>query len=1186
MPKIGGQTTFSGTKFQAEITTLYLGRLLDTRVRGDDAMVIEVRPEADAAAKVDDILVRFKDGHTEWMQVKENLKDSPTPGGPWEKMWHHFEDQLPLIQNARDRIVLVLGYPEDWSKNLKEVCERAEGTKNGLEWLQKGQLSVAQRGLLKSLYKLLYKAHIEDIEDHDLLRLYDLMRRIDVRVLETDFVRQRDGPNYMPASNYKPLDLFDKLFVIVQAAAEKGKSIDRQWIMEKLANEQVEIYSSGEEGVDSQQLRETQIRKVIGDYRLVFLPRARKQAGRFINETQGGAAHPGVYIPTIYVHRQQVESQLKEFVNSTEPIIILTGDSGVGKTNLLCQWAQDLLGADESVIMYNCANLLNTEFENYIVQDLSLTNTEDLLPALCQISKQASVIGKQFFIIFDNLYGYHGADKTGPYNLLRHIDEFVRNPNFPEKAVRIVISCSTATFKCLERQDPLSLEWVYQPPYYQPGKEQVVSLGIFTDEEFKTAYGVYKTYFQLPMPFDKLTEALCQRLRTPVLLRMFAETYQGKPESIAYEPQALGVLRHYYEDRVKRVEDRNFVDKLASEMYRKRRSSLSLDELSMQDNIKTDILDKDPDSSYIRMLEQGILTVTAVPLLGDEVRFTQSRFGAFALAVQLWRQHQEIVSEAILKDLIGETASSFMTWDAAITLLLLSKELGLFLSCAKSQSMELRELVIQALVELYADEPDNSVELIKSLINSSSQEAHRSGLKAVYWIGPGAQEVFLWAVSNGSDELRRATKDILYLIWCQDSDFAFGLMNELANRIGLKGLRRLRTIMEFLIDLSITIYINHPENEKVIQLTTDLWYKILVDRLHLNLLKTDLFGKKIENLLFQIVGRGFTGRLLDTVLFTEFVPADRFFNLPELDRERFKKSVTLIDPKSDIQNQVDNLQTLLESEIIIFNILASLVLASHAYTNFSVYQKLLEDLWDRLTPQGKVWELMSFAVLLPDTPPEWSELLETFTRQLIEEYPAIFYGDEMPLVQKYDVLMFPLGISYGKHGKEMPYYLELLHRAIRLADRRLVQRSLAGLGLVGFYYPQAVFQTLRKSVPDFKDPAFEDDLIRPLATIRTLHLEDVDNFMNRIGASEAFQHRVSAATDVELIKRYIYSLGIYNNSVHQAIYYPIMRRELLIDGLTALVDSSSPQDFIGRYSVVPLRMLRVANFRLDKWTLP
>ena len=74
MPKPGGQTTFSGTDYQADITTLYLGRLIDPRLRGDDQMVVEVRPECDIEAEVDDILVRFMDGPGDYAFIRRGTQ--------------------------------------------------------------------------------------------------------------------------------------------------------------------------------------------------------------------------------------------------------------------------------------------------------------------------------------------------------------------------------------------------------------------------------------------------------------------------------------------------------------------------------------------------------------------------------------------------------------------------------------------------------------------------------------------------------------------------------------------------------------------------------------------------------------------------------------------------------------------------------------------------------------------------------------------------------------------------------------------------------------------------------------------------------------------------------------------------------------------------------------------------------
>ena len=117
-------------------------------------------------------------------------------------------------------------------------------------------------------------------------------------------------------------------------------------------------------------------------------------------------------------------------------------------------------------------------------------------------------------------------------------------------------------------------------------------------------------------------------------------------------------------------------------------------------------------------------------------------------------------------------------------------------------------------------------------------------------------------------------------------------------------------------------------------------------------------------------------------------------------------------------------------------------------------------------------------------------------------------------------------------------------------------------------------ETLRASVRRFDDPALEAPLVSCLAAIRLLHVDAVDAFLAQIGASEAFQRQVAAAAEVELVRRYIYGLGIYNTSVHQALNYPKMRRQLLMGSLSSLARARSAQDFMTRYSLVPIRMAR------------
>src|SRR4051812_32055023 len=152
---------------------------------------------------------------------------------------------------------------------------------------------------------------------------------------------------------------------------------------------------------------------------------------------------------------------------------------------------------------------------------------------------------------------------------------------------------------------------------------------------------------------------------------------------------------------------------------------------------------------------------------------------------------------------------------------------------------------------------------------------------------------------------------------------------------------------------------------------------------------------------------------------------------------------------------------MLQSDIIFFNIVAAMVLVIHAYSDFKRAEPLIRDLFDELDGYGRLWTLLSFCVISPNTPAEWTELLEEFTRRLVAEHPAIFFNQAVPFLNQFDILLLPLGLAYGKHGAAMTEIVTLLRDGWARGDRRLVKRCIAGLGVVGFYYPQAVFQTLR-----------------------------------------------------------------------------------------------------------------------------
>jgi len=189
-------------------------------------------------------------------------------------------------------------------------------------------------------------------------------------------------------------------------------------------------------------------------------------------------------------------------------------------------------------------------------------------------------------------------------------------------------------------------------------------------------------------------------------------------------------------------------------------------------------------------------------------------------------------------------------------------------------------------------------------------------------------------------------------------------------------------------------------------------------------------------------------------------------------------------------------------------------------------------------------------------------------------------------LNQFDILLLPLGLAYGKRGTAMPYIETLLRDGWARGDLRLVRRCIAGLGVVGFYFPQAVFQTLRAAIPDLTHADLRAVLVRSLAIIRTRHFDTVDIFLRQIGADDAFQHQVSVDMDVDLVRRYVYWLGLYNNTSHFSLHYPIMRRGFGMRGILLMSEVGSPQEFVSKYTISTFYMGRDAEYRFTNWTRP
>jgi hypothetical protein len=288
-----------------------------------------------------------------------------------------------------------------------------------------------------------------------------------------------------------------------------------------------------------------------------------------------------------------------------------------------------------------------------------------------------------------------------------------------------------------------------------------------------------------------------------------------------------------------------------------------------------------------------------------------------------------------------------------------------------------------------------------------------------------------------------------------------------------------------------------------------------------------------------------------------------------------------VDPARPISNAREDVKDLLERDVPFFNGAAAFVLAVHACADFPAVEPLHRELFAELTPHGRLWQLLGFAVLLPDTPPAWKELLEDFTRRILDEH-----RDPLQDETAADLLCVPLGLAYGKRGEPMRLYDEWLRDGLARGDAAQVRQVLVGLGPVGFYFPDVVFATLRPLVADLVRGPHQQELSTTLAIIRTLHFDAVDGFLAQSGVEEAFRRRVSVAADVALVHGHIQLLGFYNNAVHLSLHYPRMRRVLSAGALALMAEAETSRDFVRQYTKDVFQLARETGFHILEWTRP
>lgn len=814
------------------------------------------------------------------------------------------------------------------------------------------------------------------------------------------------------------------------------------------------------------------------------------------------------YLSELYTPRPALDSKVEEFIASDAVGLIIIGHSGCGKTAFLAHLAETRRARGDMLLLLDSSALtLNVQRE--LARQVWGSESISALEALTALGRDAAAKGKLVWVVLDELNAFHDLGAS-PADLLRRLDALIaslhQQPDL--RTVKFIIACRKHPWRQLALGGAANLNWQC---YFA---REPLSLAQFTLEETRSAFDAYRKYFHLQNSFDALSEEMRERCRTPFLLRLAAETWQGK--AIPASGSAARLFREYFERVVANPSARNFVAELITRIARQRQAQLPLNELRANPLLQYALSD-DPRAPLHQLLEAGVLVVSGSEF-APRVRFTHERLLEYLLAQYYDAQCAEgLIGEDCIIQMARGSWDFPALWGAALTLLLLGKNADQFILLAESGFSEARQLATEGLVAVHQEDASLAVSLAARLLERPSVDAKRVALFAASRMGEDGFNLFRSAAGSREAETRQTAFVVANAVYQRDPQLVLDILQHLSADMSLQTLVTSPTILQSVLRL-MGLFTRYGLEKRALDRAEKLIETLAVKKLRLPA-ESSRFGKTLVRRILSI----------DSVSW----PADKNAvaaiaqqgSLTALEENAFRRVLDHLRRgrgRADGTDQSD-LHALFESRSDAVRFLAHHHLSALIHVGQPEALTFAQSLFDAAAdPEARLWILASFMPLSAPTKNASSEenlhTLESLTARFAEENSNLFFeGVSQGTLSLFGpIAFFPLGMYYARAGK---FDFPLLAARMAADDPALAARTLRVLAPVGWFHPQEALAIFQSKV-DFKK-TLHPLVAESLGRMWVSHPEVVDHFLRGAGADESAQRQVHAAVDVEQTLRAI-----------------------------------------------------------------
>jgi hypothetical protein len=871
-----------------------------------------------------------------------------------------------------------------------------------------------------------------------------------------------------------------------------------------------------------------------------------------------------VFDNELYVPRTDLEIELNNFMRSKKSGFLLVGNSGAGKTNSLSALTNNLHQQKHAVFFYDLGSSVRQNIFDEISDDLE-TPKDELTRRLEQISILCEQNHKYIVFIFDGINAFRAGNRSLAGLLLSEIDNFIsRNQN---KYLKVIISCRKSTWEQFELIGQLNLIW--HNYYENKNKEKWFLLSEFSDQELSDAFSKYQKIYKLFSGFSELSDYTRKRCKDPFVLRLLSETHENKKHPIPTTAPYFDIYEQYFEAKVKTIATKHFIETFVETIIYQKKDRLLINDIIKYSDVGSIILDDSLNSPYSILKDNGIL-LESISDDGDvSVRFYYDRILEYALAMFLLKK-LKIDKTTWLLELARGAKSFSPLWGAIKYILLSNKDLSLFETLGKSEDLTIRAIAIDSLVTLSNESTPLAINFCKRMLESETDLGIRTALDAAYQIGYKAKDVFIAAAASTSEDIRNVNKWYLYSLWKQDPEFCFKIVDELIPQINIWSLSKAKPIASSIIDFWSTVFMNNCWKPDVISRIANQINKLFLDQLHFNRINNLPFSKQLWDIGFSAGSRAFSKKIIEAITFADYFPIESFFSEDTENKHTYNELVPLLAPESELtEKDIQNIKKSLDEEFLFYRVVPVLILVGHVLYDFARYEKTAREIYNKLSPSAKYWFICGFSIFLPiQITDQYIKFLENLTDNFIENHRKEFINptfENLHFFPELDLLFLPLGLAYQSRKSGLQFIERYFVEEMAALDQKFISRIINCIAPLGLYYPDEVLNFIfdRKNI---LIPNHVESVTTTLASLRTIFLEKVDAFMEKIDLDSKTRQIVFSKTEVKLIEKTVYGVGLLNNVVNMMLWHHKMREVFAFDLYEILGTSKNMQEFLYRYS--------------------